>query len=192
MASSKDVKTVLGFQNSVPVLIFLLESGGSAKSGYIREAVGNYNSIKSAAQRLSDSGLITITAFGGKSSYILYELTDLGYKVAEDLKRANDRILETMSEDPDIRIDHASVPVEALANKRTENAARGGEEDLLNDDCAKKRVTGGGDDPSKMDYVIKLVKIINQYNFNTVTLGISFRLCRVRVKTKGLDRIRTI
>ena len=145
MASNKDVKTVLGFQNSVPVLIFLLESGGSAKSGYIREAVGNYNSIKSAAQRLSDSGLITITAFGGKSSYILYELTDLGYKVAEDLKRANDRILETMSEDPDIRIDHASVPVEALANKRTENAARGGEEDLLNDDCAKKRVTGGGE-----------------------------------------------
>ena len=40
-----------------------------------------------------------------------------------------------------------------------------------------------------MDYVIKLVKIINQYNFNTVTLGISFRLCRVRVKTKELDRI---
>ena len=151
MASSKDVKTVLGFQNSVPVLIFLLESGGSAKSGYIREAVGNYNSIKSAAQRLSDSGLITITAFGGKSSYILYELTDLGYKVAEDLKRANDRILETMSEDPDIRIDHASVPVEALANKRTENAARGGEEHLLNDDGAEKRATGGGgDEPSKM------------------------------------------
>lgn len=93
MASSKDVKTVLGFQNCVPVLIFLLESGGSAKSGYIREAVGNYNSIKSAAQRLSDSGLITITAFGGKSSYILYELTELGRLVAEYLKRANDLIL---------------------------------------------------------------------------------------------------
>lgn len=53
-------------------------------------------------------------------------MTELGRLVAEDLKRANDRILETMSEDPDIRIDHASVPVEALANKRTENAARGG------------------------------------------------------------------
>lgn len=56
----------------------------------------------------------------------------------------------------------------------------------------KRGRLGGGDEPSKMDYVIKLVKIINQYNFNTVTLGISFRLCRVRVKTKGLDRIRTI
>ena len=133
MAPGKDVKTVLGFQNSVPVLIFLLESGGSAKSGYIREAVGNYNSIKSAAQRLSESGLITITAFGGKSSYILYELTELGRMVAEDLKRANDRILEAQSTDAPLGVaatgDDMTAPMamaEALASKRTGNAARGG------------------------------------------------------------------
>ena len=133
MASGKDVKTVLGFQNSVPVLIFLLESGGSAKSGYIREAVGNYNSIKSAAQRLSESGLITITAFGGKSSYILYELTELGRMVAEDLKRANDLILEAQEADTTLGVAAtgkdmtASVAMaNALASKRTGNAARGG------------------------------------------------------------------
>lgn len=133
MAPGKDVKTVLGFQNSVPVLIFLLESGGSAKSGYIREAVGNYNSIKSAAQRLSESGLITITAFGGKSSYILYELTELGRMVAEDLKRANDRILEIQSTDTSLGVaatgDDMTAPVamaDALADKRAGSAARGG------------------------------------------------------------------
>ena len=133
MASGKDVKTVLGFQNSVPVLIFLLESGGSAKSGYIREAVGNYNSIKSAAQRLSESRLITITTFGGKSSYILYELTELGRMVAEDLKRANDRILEAQETDTTLGVaatgKDMAAPVamaDALASKRTGNAARGG------------------------------------------------------------------
>ena len=133
MASSKDVKTVLGFQNCVPVLIFLLESGGSAKSGYIREAVGNYNSIKSAAQRLSDSGLITITAFGGKSSYILYELTELGRLVAEYLKRANDLVLGVQPVDTatdiaatsDIVVTTAEL-TDALASKRAGNAVRGG------------------------------------------------------------------
>lgn len=132
MASSKDVKTVLGFQNCVPVLIFLLESGGSAKSGYIREAVGNYNSIKSAAQRLSDSGLITITAFGGKSSYILYELTELGRLVAEYLKRANDLILGVQTVDTtgiiatgDDRVAPTAI-ADALASKRAGNAVRGG------------------------------------------------------------------
>ena len=133
MASNKDVKTVLGFQNCVPVLIFLLESGGSAKSGYIREAVGNYNSIKSAAQRLSDSGLITITAFGGKSSYILYELTELGRLVAEYLKRANDLILGVQTVDTTTGIiatgDDSVAPTaiaDALASKRAGNAVRGG------------------------------------------------------------------
>lgn len=162
MASGKDVKTVLGFQNSVPVLIYLLESGGSAKSGYIREAVGNYNSVKSAAQRLSESGLITITAFGGKSSYILYELTELGYMVAEDLKRANDLILEAQGSDkiPDVAKTGndmtASVELTGvLASKRNKNAAGGGEEDLLNEGDNEKRATGGGgDDLSKLNQKI--------------------------------------
>lgn len=101
MTEPSSIKTVLGFQNSVPILIYLYEAGGSAKSGHLREAIGNYNSIKSAASRLEEAGLIKITSFSGKSAYILYELTDLGTDIARDLKRANDRLNGLLPEPED-------------------------------------------------------------------------------------------
>ena len=91
-------KTVLGYSNSVPILIGIYENGGSIKSGHLRENIGNYDSIKNAADRLEDAGLITISHFDGKSAYIQYELTELGLLVAKDLKKANDRIINRMLE----------------------------------------------------------------------------------------------
>lgn len=84
---------MLGYPNTVPVLIYLYEAGGSTKSSYITEVVSNYNSVKSAAMRLYDEGLIKIVKHDGRSSFITYELTELGYEVAKDLKNANDKLL---------------------------------------------------------------------------------------------------
>ncbi|MDY0246353.1 MAG: hypothetical protein RBR26_05460 [Methanosarcina mazei] len=82
------LKTVLSQPNSVVILVFLLESGGQSKATFIRDVVGNYNSVKTAGQRLAEEGLVTITNYSGKSSYILYELTPRGRNVARHLQKA--------------------------------------------------------------------------------------------------------
>ena len=146
MIEGRTSKSVLSKPNSVGIMIHLLESNGTSKMTFIQAAMGgNYDTVKNAVKRLEDEGLLTQKEIPGKSKYILVELTDLGYLVAEDLKRANDRILAHASDHESSVIDsQTSAPADALASKRTESAARGGEEDLLNDDCAKKSVTGGG------------------------------------------------
>ena len=88
-------KTVLGYPNTVPVLIYIYEAGGSTISSYITEVVRNYNSVKSAAMKLSDEGLIRIVKHDGRSSFITYELTELGFEVAKDLKNANDKLMSS-------------------------------------------------------------------------------------------------
>lgn len=69
----------------------------------------------------------------GKNKYILVELTDLGFSVAEHLKRANDLILRVQPVDTatdvaatgDIVVTTAEL-TDALASKRAGNAVRGG------------------------------------------------------------------
>ena len=121
----KLVQTVLSDRHVLNMLLFLLENG-KVKESQLTAVVKNYYTAVDVAAKLVNNKLVD--SWSEKDGHIVkvYVLTELGHLVAEDLKRANDRILETMSEDSDIRIDHASVPVEALANKRTENAARGG------------------------------------------------------------------
>jgi len=95
------LKTVLSQPNSVVILVFLLESGGHSKATFIRDVVGNYNSVKTAGQRLADEGLITVTNYSGKSSYILYELTSRGRNVAIHLQKAETELSGEIIIDPD-------------------------------------------------------------------------------------------
>ena len=85
-------KSVLSQPNSVTLLVYLLESGGSAKTSHIQDAIGNFNSVKSAGERLEKEGLVTITEHTGQSRYMLYELTERGREVAKHLKRAEDAL----------------------------------------------------------------------------------------------------
>ncbi|MDD2532064.1 MAG: hypothetical protein PHX42_00795 [Candidatus Methanomethylophilaceae archaeon] len=70
------------------VLVSLQSKGGRSYASLLVEDVGNYNSVKSAAKRLDEEGLLTISELD--SGNILYELTDLGRRVATELKRAED------------------------------------------------------------------------------------------------------
>lgn len=81
-------KSVLSASNSVAVLVSLQSKGGRSYASLLVEDVGNYNSVKSAAKRLDEEGLLTISELD--SGNILYELTDLGRRVAAELKRAED------------------------------------------------------------------------------------------------------
>lgn len=92
-------KSVLSQPNSVTLLVYLLESGGSAKTSHIQEAIGNFNSVKSAGERLEKEGLVTITEHTGQSRYMLYELTERGREVAKHLKRAEDALRELYVEE---------------------------------------------------------------------------------------------
>ena len=61
---------------------------------FIQTAMGgNYDTIKNAVKRLEGVGLLMQSEVPGKNKYILVELTDLGFSVAEHLKRANDLVL---------------------------------------------------------------------------------------------------
>lgn len=103
-------KTVLSKPNSVAILIHLYESGGSSKMTFIQDAVGgNYDTLKNAAKRLEDEGLIVMREVPGKSKYILVELTTLGHDVAHDLKRANDRLNGIL---PESETNHGSSETE--------------------------------------------------------------------------------
>ncbi len=95
------VKSVLSQPNSVTLLVYLLESGGSAKTSHIQDAVGNYNSVKSAGERLEKEGLVTITEHTGQSRYMLYELTEKGRDVAKHLKKAEDALQGILAEEDD-------------------------------------------------------------------------------------------
>ena len=94
MNSAESSKSVLSKPNSVGILVYLLESEGASKMTFIQTAIGgNYDTIKNAVKRLEGVGLLMQSEVPGKNKYILVELTDLGFSVAEHLKRANDLIL---------------------------------------------------------------------------------------------------
>ena len=95
--------TVLSKPNSVGILVFLLEKGGSSKATFVQKALGgrNYDSIKAAISRLEAEGLLTTEIVPGRSKYIQIKLTALGMDVARDLKRANDRVLGLAPEPAD-------------------------------------------------------------------------------------------
>lgn len=90
LSSVQQTKTVLSAQNSVAILVYLINQGGSAKASHIQNVVGNYNSVVTAGRRLEAEGLIKITIFTGKLSYHLYELTEKGKLVAQKLKEAEE------------------------------------------------------------------------------------------------------
>lgn len=105
---------------------------------FIQTAMGgNYDTIKNAVKRLEGVGLLMQSEVPGKNKYILVELTDLGFSVAEHLKRANDLVLGVQPVDTaadvaatgDIVVTTAEL-TDALASKRAGNAVRGGGEDL--------------------------------------------------------------
>lgn len=81
-------KSVLSASNSVAVLISLYLKGGKSYASLLVDSVGNYNSVKSAAKRLEKENLLIILELD--SGNIIYELTDLGRRVAAELKRAED------------------------------------------------------------------------------------------------------
>jgi DNA-binding MarR family transcriptional regulator len=91
MRKPKPSRSVLSRANSHAILTGLLELGGSANATSLWGKVGgNYDSLKNAASRLEENELVIITVFPGQRGYILYELTDLGRRVAAELKRAED------------------------------------------------------------------------------------------------------
>lgn len=122
---------------------------------FIQTAMGgNYDTIKNAVKRLEGVGLLMQSEVPGKNKYILVELTDLGFSVAEHLKRANDLILGVQTVDTTTGIiatgDDRVAPTaiaDALASKRAGNAVRGGGERPLNNGDAEESAFGGGAHP---------------------------------------------
>lgn len=91
MRKPKPSRSVLSRANSHAILIGLLDLGGGANATSLWSKVGgNYDALKNAALRLKENELVSITDFPGQRGYILYELTDLGHRVAVELKRAED------------------------------------------------------------------------------------------------------
>ena len=92
-------RTVLSQQNAVAMIIYLSESGGSAKISYIRHVIPNYASVKTIAAALAEEGIIEIIHVGGKNAHLLCKLTPLGEDIAKDLRRANARLAGTLPAD---------------------------------------------------------------------------------------------
>lgn len=94
--------TVLSEKNSVAVLVFLLDCGGSSKSTPILEAIqGNYSTLSgSIRERLEDAGLVTVQRTTGKSPSLIWSLTDLGTRVAMLLRQANELVEDAMADVP--------------------------------------------------------------------------------------------
>lgn len=103
MRNPQQNRSVLSNQNAVPLLIYLYENNGSAKSSHIMEAVPNFNSIKNVGEKLRDAGLISITECPGEQpgrrNYIQFKLTETGFEVAKHLKKAEDALKGLPSDD---------------------------------------------------------------------------------------------
>ena len=116
MLKEEETKSVLSKTNSVGILVFLYESGGSSKATFVQSAVGlNYDSFKNSATRLEAAGLLTIVKTTGKSKFILYSLTQLGQEIARDLKRAQDRLNGIAVEDDQTDYETSSAKGNNLA-----------------------------------------------------------------------------
>ncbi len=128
----KLAQTVLSDRHVLNMLLFLLENG-KVKESQLTAVVKNYYTAVDVAAKLVNNRLADSWSEKDGHTVKVYDLTELGRMVAEDLKRANDRILEAQSTDTSLGVaatdDDMTAPVamaEALASKRTENAARGG------------------------------------------------------------------
>lgn len=106
-------QTVLANQNAVPFLIYLYKNGPS-KASYLQEIIKSYNSVKNVATALISEGLVISKEIKEKNICIVYELTDLGKKVAEKLIAAesllNDAVNEEEQTDDYVRDHRRSVP----------------------------------------------------------------------------------
>ena len=123
MDDDETQKSVLSKSNSVGILVFILQSGGSSKATFIRDFLGtSYYAMQNSAARLIEGGLLTIEKFHGKSGYTLYTLTDRGRAAAQHLDAAERTISGELSVEES----------EELAKK------------LGSDDWSKNQKGGGG------------------------------------------------
>lgn len=127
----KLVQTVLSDRHVLNMLLFLLENG-KVKESQLTAVVKNYYTAVDVAAKLVNNRLADSWSEKDGHTVKVYALTELGRLIAEDLKRANDRILEAQAADTSLGVAEtgsdmtAPVAIDALASKRTENAARGG------------------------------------------------------------------
>jgi len=99
-------KSVLSQQDSVPMLVFLLKSNGSARSSDLQKVIPDRNSLESIASTLESEGLIEITQHFDESAYTLYTLTPHGQTVAAHLHKAEKVLSGEVVTDPDSDTNH--------------------------------------------------------------------------------------
>jgi len=104
-------KSVLSQQDSVPMLVFLLKSNGSARSSDLQKVIPDRDSLESIASTLESEGLIEITQYFDESAYTLYTLTPRGQNVAAHLHKAEKVLSGEVVANPDGDVDH-DVPSE--------------------------------------------------------------------------------
>lgn len=125
----KQVRTVLSDRHVMNMLLFLYENG-KVKESQLTAVVKNYYTAVEVAAKLVDNNLADSWSEKDGHTVKVYALTELGLLVSENLKRANDLILEAQATAPNAAAMGgdmtAPAEAEALASKRTENAARGG------------------------------------------------------------------
>jgi len=104
------ISTILD-RNAMLALLFLRE--GARKESDLREVIANYYSIEATIKRISEAGLIHSWVDDTRYHARWHELTDVGCKVAMDLKRANDRLNGiTVDDKGDEESNHGSPPEE--------------------------------------------------------------------------------
>lgn len=128
----KLVQTVLSDRHVLNMLLFLLENG-KVKESQLTAVVKNYYTAVDVAAKLVNNRLADSWSEKDGHTVKVYALTELGHLIAEDLKRANDRILEAQAADTSLgvaeTVSDMTAPVamaDALASKRTEKGAGGG------------------------------------------------------------------
>ncbi len=90
--------SILSEKNVAGVLLFLLD--GCKKENDFTKIISNYYSINATLTKLCDAGLVSMTVEKSRYTIRWYELTQLGYQVAQDLKKATDRIDGILPEEP--------------------------------------------------------------------------------------------
>ena len=125
----KQVRTVLSDRHVMNMLLFLYENG-KVKESQLTAVVKNYYTAVEVAAKLVDNNLAESWSEKDGHTVKVYALTELGLLVSQDLKRANDLILEAQATAPKAAAlgGDMTAPAEAaaLTLKRAENAARGG------------------------------------------------------------------
>ena len=95
----EQVRTVLSDRHVMNMLLFLYENG-KVKESQLTAVVKNYYTAVEVAAKLVDNNLADSWSEKDGHTVKVYALTELGLLVSEDLKRANDLILEAQATAP--------------------------------------------------------------------------------------------